>query len=201
MTGLREQKRERTRRLLVEAADRLFRERGYADTTVADIAADAGVSTRTAFTYFPTKDDLLFPDADERVRAAVDALEQRGDQDEPVAALVRALRSAEIAATDLLGERAALRTALIESEPSVRGHALRRLADAQAAIAAALHRTYSERYTAVQAAALVGAFVGAASAAAGVVSRELADVTEDERRRALADAVSDALAPWTTPRA
>ena len=67
MTGLREQKRERTRRHLVDAADKLFRERGYAETTVADIAAAAGVSTRTAFAYFATKDDLLFPDADERV--------------------------------------------------------------------------------------------------------------------------------------
>jgi len=199
MTGLREQKREHTRRLLVEVADRLFRERGYAATTVADIAAEAGVSTRTAFTYFATKDDLLFPDADERVRAAVDALEQRTD-DEPITALLRALRGAEIAATDLLGDRAALRTALIESEPSVRGHALRRLADAQASIGAALHRAYPERYSAVQAAALVGAFVGAASAAAGAVSRDLADAPEDERRRALADAVGDALAPWTASR-
>ncbi|MBD3940240.1 TetR family transcriptional regulator [Microbacterium sp. NEAU-LLC] len=198
MAGLREVKRERTRQLLVAAADRLFRERGYAQTTVADIAAAAGVSTRTAFTYFPTKDDLLFPDADERVRTAVEALEQRAADDEPVDALLRALRSADIAATDLLGDRAALRTSLIESEPSVRGHALRRLADAQSTIAAALHRAYPDRYSSVQAAALVGAFVGAASAAAAVVSRDHAGASDDERRAALSDAVGEALAPWTT---
>jgi len=200
MTGLREQKREHTRRQLVDAADRLFRERGYAETTVADIAAAAGVSTRTAFTYFATKDDLLFPDADERVRAAVDALEQRAGEDEPIQALLRALQGADIAVTDLIGDRAALRVALIESEPSVRGHALRRLADAQTAIGDALHRAYPDRYTPVQAAALVGAFVGAASAAAAAVSREADDMTEAQRRTALTAAVGDALAPWTTGR-
>ncbi len=196
MAGLREQKREQTRRLLVESADRLFRERGYGETTVADIAAAAGVSTRTAFAYFPTKDDLLFPDADARIRAAVDALETRADGDEPVMALLRALERADVAATDLVSERAVLRTALIQSEASVRGHALRRLADAQAAIGEALHRAYPDRYTAVQAAALVGAFMGATSGAVAVVMRDLPAASEDERRAALSAAVRDALAPW-----
>jgi len=41
---------------------RLFAERGYGATTVADVAEAAEVSERTVFTYFPTKEDLLFSD-------------------------------------------------------------------------------------------------------------------------------------------
>ncbi|MDL9981334.1 TetR/AcrR family transcriptional regulator [Microbacterium sp. ASV49] len=198
MAGLREQKRERTRALLVESANRLFRERGYAATTMADIAAASDVSTRTAFSYFPAKDDLLFPDGDERIRAAVAELEDRGDDEEPVAVLVRALQRADVAATDLVTDRASLRVALIRTEPSVRGRALRMLADAQAAIGQALHRAYPDRYTEVQAAALVGAFVGAASGAVTAIIDGMPDATEDERRAALASAVAEALAPWTS---
>src|SRR5215211_2294255 len=65
--GLRELKKQQTRRELADAALRLFSERGYATTSVADIAAAAGVSTRTFFAYFPSKDDALFADTDERL--------------------------------------------------------------------------------------------------------------------------------------
>jgi AcrR family transcriptional regulator len=59
-TGLRERKKRRTREALEQAAAALVVERGYADTTLADIADAAEVSARTIFSYFGSKEDILF---------------------------------------------------------------------------------------------------------------------------------------------
>ena len=48
----------RTRRALFDAAARLFVSQGYEATTMADIAAEAGTSRRTAFNHFPNKGDI-----------------------------------------------------------------------------------------------------------------------------------------------
>ncbi|WP_053140934.1 TetR family transcriptional regulator [Streptomyces ambofaciens] len=50
------------REALVSAAFRLFLERGYEQTTVDDIVALAGVGRRSFFRYFPSKEDVVFPD-------------------------------------------------------------------------------------------------------------------------------------------
>ena len=52
--------REKVRRRLQEAALELFRERGYEQTTTAEIAAKAGVTERTFFRHFPDKREVLF---------------------------------------------------------------------------------------------------------------------------------------------
>jgi AcrR family transcriptional regulator len=60
--GLREARKARTQRAIQEHAMRLFTERGYEATTVADVAAAAEVSPMTVYRYFPAKEDLVMAD-------------------------------------------------------------------------------------------------------------------------------------------
>lgn len=78
---------------LQRAALELFRERGYDQTTAAEIAARAGVTERTFFRQFPDKREVLF-DGEATLRAALtaaiaDAPEGLG----PLDTLFRAFRS------------------------------------------------------------------------------------------------------------
>lgn len=92
--GLRERKKVETRRLLLEGAARLFRERGFEATTVADIAAHANVSVRTFFRYFESKEALLLPDGVEIFAYVENALAARPADEEPLDAVCNALLEA-----------------------------------------------------------------------------------------------------------
>jgi AcrR family transcriptional regulator len=76
-TGLRERKKQQTREALARAGIELFVERGYDATTLAEIAEAAGVSTRTIFAYFPSKEDILFASFQTMREALVRALAER----------------------------------------------------------------------------------------------------------------------------
>ena len=64
--GLRERKKARTKAAIQEHALRLFREQGYAETTVEQIAAAAEVSPSTFFRYFPATEDTVLTDLMDR---------------------------------------------------------------------------------------------------------------------------------------
>jgi AcrR family transcriptional regulator len=67
VSGLRERKRARTKAAIQREAVRLFREQGFAATTVEQIAAAAEVAPSTVFRYFPTKQDLVLSDDYEQI--------------------------------------------------------------------------------------------------------------------------------------
>jgi AcrR family transcriptional regulator len=75
--GLRERKKQRTREQIIDAAMRLFDERGYHATTIADIAEAAEVAPRTFFSYFPSKEAVVFHDVDRDLEGLANALGER----------------------------------------------------------------------------------------------------------------------------
>jgi AcrR family transcriptional regulator len=75
--GLRERKKQRTRQQIIDAAMGLFAERGYHATTIADIAEAAEVAPRTFFSYFPSKEAVVFHNVDRDMDALAAALRDR----------------------------------------------------------------------------------------------------------------------------
>jgi AcrR family transcriptional regulator len=75
--GLRERKKEQTRRLIAETARRLFAERGFDAVPVAEIARAADVAEKTVFNYFPTKEDLFYSGMEAFEERLLDAVRER----------------------------------------------------------------------------------------------------------------------------
>ncbi|WP_046730739.1 TetR/AcrR family transcriptional regulator [Streptomyces humi] len=70
--GLREQKKRLLRQRLSDAATEMFLERGFDAVRVSEIAQVCGVSEKTVFNYFPTKESLIL-DQGETTMAALSA--------------------------------------------------------------------------------------------------------------------------------
>src|SRR5512146_1832776 len=87
--GRRETKKLRTRQDIADRALELFAVRGFDRVTVAEIAAAAGVSEKTVFNYFPTKEDLFFDEVPKREAALVEAIAGRGPGESILVALRR----------------------------------------------------------------------------------------------------------------
>ncbi|OLT45922.1 hypothetical protein BJF85_18280 [Saccharomonospora sp. CUA-673] len=92
----------------------LFLERGYENVTVEDVAEAVGVSRRTIFRYFDSKDELAFPDHTERIHLVESRLAELAPTVDPVEAV--------IAATE-----ASLRDFLRRPELAVRRYQLTRI--------------------------------------------------------------------------
>ncbi|WP_329473212.1 TetR/AcrR family transcriptional regulator [Streptomyces sp. NBC_01723] len=79
-----EQEKTPIRDLLVSAAFDLFAERGYESATVDDIVRRAGVGRRSFFRYFPTKEEVVFPDHERALSDMVQYLEEGAQDPDPV---------------------------------------------------------------------------------------------------------------------
>jgi AcrR family transcriptional regulator len=134
--GLRARKRERTRQTIAAAALDLFDRHGFAETTIPQIAEAADVSPRTVSGYFPHKEELAFPEAEEDMARLRTHLRGRPDGTSAADALrtwidewlrEHAGRDAELTA----------RRRVIQASEALRTYERRFLAEAQDAIAEA----------------------------------------------------------------
>jgi AcrR family transcriptional regulator len=81
-----------TRARIAEAALKLFVTQGYAETTIDQIAVEAGVGRRTVFRHFATKDAMLFDHLVARRDFAIRRLQQRPASEPPLVSLHAVLR-------------------------------------------------------------------------------------------------------------
>lgn len=201
-TTLRERKRGRTRRALVEAAVDLFDRQGYDQTTVAEIAAGAQVSPRSFFSYFGSKEEILFPDSDRRLQVAADTIAARAPGQGPAQVLVGVLQRILAVDTALASRMARVRMRLIIEVPAVRGRCLQVSFCAQREIARLLHAAFPDQLDEVTAAALVGALTGAMTAAlvelfsGPAAARQLISGSPERLRAEMSRVTGLALAPW-----
>lgn len=125
---------------LQEAALTLFEERGFDQTTAAQIAEMAGLSERTFFRHFADKREVLFGGSEllrERIEAAVVAAPE---SDSPLAAVARGLDAAAAMLGEGRRDLARKRHAVISGNPELRERELTKLADYAAAVAAVLRQ-------------------------------------------------------------
>ncbi|MBB5851171.1 TetR/AcrR family transcriptional regulator [Amycolatopsis umgeniensis] len=187
--GLRERKKWRTRKALIETAYRLFEQQGYDRTTTAEIAAAAEVSTATFFNHFATKEDLLLTEDGEHIlRAGLDVVAAREPGETAAGLLRRAmhrmLAEAGTGIRDPAAEPERIRLDLITSVPSLRATMLQRAFDAQQRLSAALCHSCDGELDEIDAAAIVGAVTGAVFAAGQTAVREGLPL-DDAMRRAI----------------
>jgi AcrR family transcriptional regulator len=133
--GLRERKKQRTRETIARAAHELFAERGYHATTLPDIAEAADVSTRTIFSYFPSKEDILFSDFPLMKEALAQALAERPEGEDALETVRQFILSAHKIETSELDERLRF---CIESDETLRSHLRARIAQLEELIAPAI---------------------------------------------------------------
>src|SRR5580658_7207231 len=127
--GLRERKKRLMRQQLSDTATQMFLERGFDAVRVVEIAGACGVSEKTVFNYFPTKESLILDRLEATMASLRSGLAQPGV--EPAEAALRILNQELTAMTswlaaqdDLARAGAAIRRfgGLIQASPSLRAH-------------------------------------------------------------------------------
>jgi AcrR family transcriptional regulator len=107
--------RQQTKERLQQSALELFHQDGFASTSVAQIAEAAGVTERTFFRYFPSKEAVLFQDYESRLEWFRAALAVRPD-DEPITESVMVATQSFPDDREILHQIAALRQGVLSPE-------------------------------------------------------------------------------------
>jgi AcrR family transcriptional regulator len=112
--GLRERKKQQTRDRIAREALKLFAERGYDETTLAEIADAADVAPRTIFAYFDSKEDIVLC----KELTFLDTLKAKLDERPPGTTTVDALREF-LSTIEPPDDEARLRKQIFSGNPSL----------------------------------------------------------------------------------
>lgn len=201
--GLRERKKLRTRAELSWAAIRLVVERGYDDVRVEDIAAAAGVSTRTFNNYFPSKGEAIAARHLDRFLEVADNVRARPAAEPLWTALLHAMNDAFTPGPEVTmppgmsEERWDAGLARMMSHPAWRSDLLRAsLAGEQALAAAVADRTGTDVSTDLYP-NLVASTLGAATAT--VIQHRLRQHPPQSMEHLLRDAIRQLAAGLPAP--
>lgn len=140
--GLRERKKQATRRMIADVATGLFVARGFDAVTVAEIAEAAGVSKMTVFNYFPRKEDLYLDRHVDRLRELEAVVRNRPEGESVVTAMRRYHHELLAAGHPLSGAIEGVRGfwSVLQSSPALMG----RLVEQEHEIAELLARILAE---------------------------------------------------------
>jgi AcrR family transcriptional regulator len=125
---------------LQQAALELFAERGYDETTVAEIAERAGLTERTFFRHFADKREVLFSGSGELQQLMVDAVDGAPASAAPMEAITVGLEAAGVAFDAPRRPYSLQRRAVIDANPELQERELVKLASIASALAEALRR-------------------------------------------------------------
>jgi AcrR family transcriptional regulator len=117
--GLRERTRRAVQADIAATAMELFLAHGFDAVTMDQIAQQAGVSRRSLFRYFGTKEDLVLGNLAERGRESAGALRSRPDHEPPWTALRQALEVV-VRSSGYSPERAFKVSTMVHRTPSLR---------------------------------------------------------------------------------
>jgi AcrR family transcriptional regulator len=126
-----------SRNRLEQAAFELYGERGFENTTVAEIAERAGLTERTFFRHYADKREVLFAGSAALQELLVTTVADAGDDVAPIDAVAAAIEAAG-ARLDERRERAWERQALIAANPELYERELVKLASIGGALSGAL---------------------------------------------------------------
>jgi AcrR family transcriptional regulator len=133
--GLRERKKQQTRETIARTALQLFAERGYDETTLAEIAEAADVSPRTIFGYYESKEDILFCEEP----GYLEALKRKLDERAPGTTTIDALREF-LSSLEPPDEPARLRKQIVTANPTLQMRMRARLAQLEPLLAESIAR-------------------------------------------------------------
>jgi AcrR family transcriptional regulator len=119
-TNRHELRRRSTHEALRQAALKSFARKGFANVTVTELAKEAGVTERTFFRHFPTKEAVLFQDYETQLEWLAEALAQRPTSESLFDAVLTAV-AAFPHDLEVVRQAAAARTELISAD-RIAGH-------------------------------------------------------------------------------